>query len=123
MGMGAVLMLMLLLILFFPVSSIVLRFVAVFPAIALGKSGDLGEAWKLTRGNGIRITTIMVLATFPFVAMAGGVEVVFLALEENTNILVAGIKNLILAIVLLSSVAVTAVCSARSYVALGGSIL
>lgn len=111
------------LILFFPVSSIVLRFLTVFPAIALGELGDLGAAWKLTRGNGIRIATIIVLATLPVVAIVFGVAAVFSALEGSTNLLMASLQNVVLAVVLLSLVAVTAVCSAKSYMALGGSVI
>jgi len=49
-----------------PVLFLLPRFALALPASALGDSSSLRQAWRLTRGNWLRIITVLVLAILPF---------------------------------------------------------
>jgi hypothetical protein len=42
------------------------RSVLALPAAALGYDGSLGQAWRATRGNWLRMIAVLILATLPF---------------------------------------------------------
>ncbi|MPY75634.1 MAG: hypothetical protein GEU87_15395 [Alphaproteobacteria bacterium] len=41
------------------------RFLLVFPAVAIGQELGFCSAWRVTKGNGFRLSTMVVLAAFP----------------------------------------------------------
>ena len=49
-----------------PVLLMLPRFVLALPSAALGQGSSIRHAWRLTRGNWLRIIAVLVLATLPF---------------------------------------------------------